>query len=724
MATLMQSFRRRLARLIDPTKNTISLPQQFLRYGSKKGMTPSWDEVIISDPDLYKGYSYAAIRNRANTTARIAMENVRTEAKDDQLIHPYLEILTESPTFSDYYFWYAISTFLDLEGVFYLYALRNFDGMRYGDIQEFKLLNPYYIRRMLSPDKLTVVGYTEFRAGMKREIPIQQIIEMRELNPFSENDPYAMTDAAKPAQFTLMSAGDFTRQTLKNNINAPGILSTDVIMTQEQFENFTSRVKEHTKGEPLFGNGAGALEWKDMTVNLKNAELGTVNEVSRDELFTVLGQSKTNMGIEQSGTTRDTAKVQKDLFVENQVLPRIQLIIDALNQDYKNNYMADYKRTEAVIKIDNPNATDQDAEMKETDVTEKQYDIYKKLVNDGYDPKLAASYVAGEITLEKLGSPTNEPKVQSPDGIINFKQFRKMVEDVIDKKNNIVNVNIDQKEKKIESEENQFEKEKTGVISQQQGALQNAITNIDTELIADAITRIRDKMSKNAASANAGPFATEGDLITQTSKKQYVNDLKAVLEAFENVVMSFEGGKQMRDRVGEYSKPGIFGFDSGIKKYIKSISKKAAESHIDTISSRLFEQVRDAAREGKGVDVLINDIKNKYAKDIVETRAKAIARTETNRAFTRAQYEADIQFIRQNKLQGKAYKKWVTRSDNPCPFCQSLANEPAVPFQKSFRDIGDTLHVDGQELEIGFEDLYAGNAHTNCSCSYELIFRD
>ena len=133
---------------------------------------------------------------------------------------------------------------------------------------------------------------------------------------------------------------------------------------------------------------------------------------------------------------------------------------------------------------------------------------------------------------------------------------------------------------------------------------------------------------------------------------------------------------------------------------------------------------REAALSGKSQADIIKEVLNKYDKTITETRAKTIARTETNRAFTRAQYEADRQFINQNNLSGRAFKRWQTRSSKPCQFCVSLEKQGLIPFTDSFKDLGDEIEVDGKTLKVGFEALQAGNAHPNCACIYELIIVD
>jgi len=212
--------------------------------------------------------------------------------------------------------------------------------------------------------------------------------------------------------------------------------------------------------------------------------------------------------------------------------------------------------------------------------------------------------------------------------------------------------------------------------------------------------------------------------LTETEKNQYIDELIAVLVIFYGVVMQFEGSKSMRKRTSEYTMTGQFTLDQTTKKYIKNISEKVADSHINTVVDDILVTARASALEGKSQAEIIRDIRDKYNETISETRAKTIARTETNRAFTRAQYEADRQFIKQNKLSKRAYKRWKTRSDNPCEFCKSLENGPLIKFADAFADLGDDIEVDGKTLPVNFETIEAGNAHTNCSCIYELVLLD
>lgn len=679
--SILNNLRKNIASLI--YKNQMSLPQEYLRYGNKQ-MKSDWTDLLMSDKDHYTGYSYAAIRNRSNIVSKLASENVKIEGAET---HPYLDLIWNSNTFTEYQFWHDISTYLDLEGVYYLMAVRAVAEGRVGNVQAFKLLNPYNIRRVLSQDKLSVAGYLESKKGMVREIPKEMIIEMRELNPFDDELPYAMTDASKDSQFTLKTAGDYTRHAIKGNINAPGIISTDIILPDQDFANFASRVKSHTKGEPIFGNGSGAIKWESMTQNLRDSALEVVNDVNRDQLFAVTGVSKTIMGIEQSGTTRETARVQKDLVIEGQAIPRVQMILDALNLDYSRYY----GEKKVYLLISNPNATDFDSNTKETLWKKSQFELYDMLIAKGYDSDIASQYVSGDIGIEELGEPTKKIEEAEP---------------------------IQEEDAEQALAVNQADT----IITRQQGGLQNAIVNIEGKVTAKVIERLRKKYSKTAVNAiEEAEEITETDLISKYDKKDFSNELALIIATFYGIIFTLQGEKAMKDRAREMGMPGDFSLDKEMRSYLKNIADKASRGHIDTISKDLYKIVKEDALTGKSLDEIISNIKRQYSDEITEQRAKAIARTETNRAFTRSQYEADRQFIEQNKLEGRVYKQWVTRSSNPCEFCQELASQPPIPFNQNFADLGDHLTVEGKELTIGFENVQAGTLHPNCQCEYKII---
>lgn len=760
----------------------------FLKYGNR-GRKIMWDEssnVKMSDVEFYKGYSYAAINNRANKVAQLAEENLKTKAADkmmadararnEDIVHPYLTLIDESDDFTNYEFWYAISTYLDLEGVYYLMAVRAVSPSLIGNVQSFVMLNPYNVQRVINKETMQVGGYIETVNGMQREIPKEMIIEMRKLNPFSNDTNFAMTDAAKDSQFTLQQANDYTRSSLKNNLSAPGIITTDVLMDREMFQNFQARVLSQEKGAPLFGNGAGSINYEPMQIDMDKAALLDINKMSRDQLFAVTGVSPSTLGIDESGTTRDVSKTQKDKFIEDHIMPQMQLIFDALNQDYKKYYKKEWDKNKYRIYVDNPLSADKDAESKDIEMADSSYKLYDQLVADGYDRDIAAKYSAGEITLEELGEPTNEPRPnpiveaamlkagdnpQNPN-LVAPKEDTKKKDDTSKKKpsdekkiESLLTQNHEEFEHEHEIDmaiiKNAFDSETNQLIDTQQASLENGIQNVEGEVVAKILTKVQ--RTKNA-------FDEQSDMMSARDKAMFINELTVLVAGYYSALFPVFANQLIKTRAKEFGQQGNFRMTNAIKRYIQVTARRASDSHINTIINDIqkvahdayeeelarhlkdakdtgksgaesYEYARKRALEGASQQRIISEITTKY-QDISKNRAKTIARTETNRAFTQSQFQADVQFLKDTGMMENAYKQWVTRSENPCPYCLELESRGPIPFNENFESMGAELHYDytkkngeivKRTLKIDYEDLEAGNAHVNCQCKYKLLIK-
>lgn len=426
----------------------------FLKYGHRR-MPSTWSTPEITDEDFYTGYGFAVVNKRANRSVTLGKKFLYTNAKEaiiakankdgDRITHPYLDIIRDSIDFSQRDFWYDISTYLDLEGVYYLMAVRTVTANgSVGNIQKFSLLNPYNVRQITN-SKGELGGYIENDPIKgQRAIPKEMMIVVRLLNPFDNNKTYSLADAARDSQFTMKQANDFAREAINGNLNAPGILSSAIELPDDQFDNFVERVKHHGRGEPLFGNGAGTVAWVDMQADLDKAALDKINSINRDALLAVSGISKSGMGVEEAGAGREVSKTQKDDFTENAVMPQIENIIDALNLDYRRYYDVDYKKYGYSIELDNPLETDRDAEKKDVEIRDAQFTLFNALVAKGYHRDIAAKYAKGLIDITDLGEPEEPEMPEEPTTpVIDPNIPAEDTKPVVDPKNSYKNKNFD-----------------------------------------------------------------------------------------------------------------------------------------------------------------------------------------------------------------------------------------------------------------------------------------
>lgn len=394
-------------------------PNAFLKYGNRK-MPSTWSTPEISDEDFYTGYGFAVVNKRANRSVVLGKNFLYTDAKEEiikkaneennRVTHPYLSLIQDSIDFAQRDFWYDISTYLDLEGIYYLMAVRTVTSSGVvGQVQKFVLLNPYNVRPVVNP-KGELGGYVEQNGNKQREIPKEMMIVIRLLNPFDQSRTYSLADAARDSQFTMKQANDFAREAIDGNLNAPGIIASAIELPDDQFDNFVDRVKNHGRGEPLFGNGAGTVTWTNMQTDLDKAALDKINNISRDTLLAVSGLSKTGVGVEESGTGREVSRTQKDDFTENAVMPQIENIIDALNLDYRRYYQELYKKNKYNIALSNPLETNKDAEQADVDIRDSQFALMQSLVDKGYAYDIASKYAKGLLDITDIGEAPEPPK--------------------------------------------------------------------------------------------------------------------------------------------------------------------------------------------------------------------------------------------------------------------------------------------------------------------------
>jgi len=600
----------------------------FLRYGTRGRpvLPPDWAEVKIADEDVYKGYPYAVIQKRANKVASLAKENLNTWVKPEALdifqkkqidpLHPYLKIIEDSTDFSTKQFWKTICIYLDLAGAYYLGVLRNkipsksldkknFPDL-YSDVSQFILLNPYEIKRVVNNDG-EVAGYLETKKdGRQREWPLHMIIPMRELNPFDSDKVWSMTDAAKEETYTLNQSGSYTRETLKGNLNAPGILTTDVILDDQKFADFAERVKLHTKGEPIFGNGAGSITWASMQQDLDKAALLDINEINRTALFAVSGTSKTALGIEQSGTTRETARVQTEQFISDTAQPRLEDIIDFLNLDYKKHYRNEYDKVGYWLEIQSAASRDYATETQATQMRQAQSDLAFSLMQKGYTMASSYDYAEGKIELSELElekgvdkpinpeqpeagsddentppeapqSPTSDDKQEDDTDTDETQNALEKIEGIephsdLKKSNSLEEVcTCGHDHGKVETYINELGEEEGKTLAESYEKFLSGLEKIQKETYKACVS----KLNRNAFE--------ESDIIGKLKKKRLTAELKGLIQNYWWILTPLLANSVLDERNQEYGENVKFVFTNALQSQVEANAEKVAEGHMTTI---------------------------------------------------------------------------------------------------------------------------------------------
>lgn len=690
-----------------PRKNAIgdNLANDFLKHGNRKVLDT--DLLAMADADLLKGYMYGAIKKRANRISTLGVESVKArdsvtmEEVPREQTHPYLKLIDSSPTFTTNKFFKAFSYFTDLKGVSYILAVRNYDASRaqpYGEVQEFQILNPYKVRRVLNSAG-EVGGYVEHKGNTAREIPKEMVIVTYAFNPFDMEDGLSMSDAAMESNYLLRTASTFTRRAIKNNVGQRGLLSTDIIMDDKEFENFKARVETSAGegvGKFLYGNGPGALSYVDMQIDLDKLALDKVRDTAQEELFAVSGMSKTMFGIEQSGVTRDSSATIKELFTENEAIPSLQDLVDSLNQDYRNSYKAEYENNPIELFIDSPLKQDADRDLKQAQVVKTKTEAAALLVRAGFDP----AEVLKLLELEEIayvGPPANLPSSRG---------------DSLDDEDN------DKEDPDVTTES--LDTKLQAVIDSHQSTFETNVVQIDGRVLEAAIRKLK-RVKQNAL---------EEDVLYKTDAEKLERDLMLVTAALALTIIPLFATQTTKARLKQYGKTTDFTMTPAVTRTVKAHAGLVAASHLKTVSGDIYKYARELSLQGKTLPEIESALRAKFTDRVSRQRAKTLSKTETLYGVRESQYQADLQFLKQNDMLGKAYKRWVTRSGKPCELCKKMEGTE-VPFEENFLELGDTVTADvvGKDatsrktMVVDFEPVGTAALHPNDECTYDLVIK-
>ena len=395
-----------------PNKNNIeninknSIATDFLRRGNFKTRQDVALDQKYNPEMTVNGWMFAALNARSDAFGEFCEENIITESKKgENLYHPYLQLIEESKEIPEYEFWKRAISDYDNYGQMFFFILRRVVYDKNGEIEHIGLPTRIDI---LNASKMTIltrngkiVGYKEqIDSTHKREYSADQIIRVINPHPRDPEVPYSIYDAAKDYQYTINKGTEFAQNALINNMNTPGILSTTEVLNDEEYDNLISRINSHEPGKAIVTDGTGNLTYTSISQSLDQAALPTLTELSRQTIFAVTGTSKTVLGIEESGVTRDTSKVQDRKFIKRAIAPVAKRVISAFNFDYRVKYPELYKQNQ--IKMVIKPLYDAQETQEQFDTQKKLFDDITEIVYSGYTKESAEDFMYGDISFTDL----------------------------------------------------------------------------------------------------------------------------------------------------------------------------------------------------------------------------------------------------------------------------------------------------------------------------------
>lgn len=631
------------------TQTTNSVANDFLRRGNFKTKQDVQLDQKFNPEMTVNGWMYAALNIRSDAFGEFCEENIVSESeKQENLYHPYLKLIEESKEIPEYEFWKKAISNYDNYGLIYFFVLRRVVKDKDGTIQHIGL--PTKINILSSP-KITalthdgkIVGYREqIDATHKREFAPEQIIRVINPHPRNQDEPYSIYEAAKDYQYTINKGTEFAQNALINNINTPGILSTSEVLNDEEYDNLISRINSHEPGKAIVTDGTGNLTYTSISQSLDQAALPTLTELSRQTIFAVTGTSKTILGIEESGVTRDTSKVQDKKFIKRAIAPVAKRIISAFNFDYRVRYPELYKQNGVKMVI--KSIYDAAETSEQFDVQKKLFDDITEIVYSGYTKESAEKFMYGDISFTDLELDAEDAQ-DIEDEQDDIDKNPEEPEKTEEKEENdgsektLQHIHIENQESEMHNHTSsddyymkalKFHVNEQGELDEYGKSVENKIKQAKNNLLKEIRTIQLQAIRESSSKLSVNAFDYE-DIRTEEQEDTIYNKIKNALRKYwflilpligkERVVEDKNSIKILKEDNPDLTEEEIQEKNEEIKKaevnllgtkkvkdYIEQVSEKAAKSHTNTIYKTILDAVNKAENK---------ILRNLFAKEYIE----------------------------------------------------------------------------------------------------------
>ncbi len=301
--------------------------------------------------------------------------------------------------------------------------------------------------------------------------------------------------------------------------------------------------------------------------------------------------------------------------------------------------------------------------------------------------------------------------------------------------------------------------------------------DLATEQFKQSVQRVDSQLLMQYVQAvQNGSYAEAEAILENAQESQQVNTLMFALLTIGTILLPIYAYQRILNLLQRFGLHTVFARTDSSKEVIKEQAEKGAKSHVQTIARDLkhslddaidteltnpvieaavkdkFERLAPLDKKEYLREVNENEAIYKYARDqilsgetrqsviknlqenfsaVSKRRANVIAGNESNRVFNVSQFEADEQFLAQNKLTDKAYKRLVSNTGTPEALCKSIieaTHKNPIPFKQDFVAFGKTYTFKDErgkskKFKASYEHLKSGTIHVGCKCRYELLIK-
>ena len=530
-------------------------------------------------------------------------------------------------------------------------------------VKEIYLLNPAQVEIVLDGEG-EVSGYKLHKNnGEIVPLELEEIIHDKRPNPFNPHRGLSVLERAAVYVDTEINTANFTLNYIKNNASPSGIVTLSEDMDRDTFKQFAQQWREGYEGPQNAGKTAfirgSQADFVSVGATLKDIDQKITREMAKDDVLMMFDVPKPLLGAtDDKGFGRGNIETLKYIFAENKIDPMMNRL------DYIYEQISEGFRGEGSIKVCHDSPIPED----------KEFDLKK--AQTGVNVWLTVNEVRAMQGLEPI---EGGDELKAPSNTIELSAKKKTYK-VIPKQKEI--------KKTLEDNPEEFRKSLIDTNKEYERKLKDAISD----------------------------FADD-------QKKVVIGNIKATSKSYEDWLFNI---KEDSEKLAEILLPLILGlvaaqskdvtnWISGEEVVMTPVMEAVFKARVFDIAgvtnaetaTRLAQTLAEGQANHESLAKLKKRVVAEYD-DLQGYRAERIARTESLKASNLTAKE----IYRQN---GYTQVKWFTNPD-ACKFCATMQGKK-VGVTESFKKVGDSVKIEGGQMDIMYDDIDAPPLHPNCECS-------
>lgn len=603
----------------------------------------------------YRGWVYACVNAISEEVGTLELKLMRITADGKQEVtkHIALDLLNNvNPFMSSSDLLLSTQAYLDLAGDAFWYLP---PGSVTRKPAEIWVLDP--TRMSVIKNSQTFIGGYSYKneAGQEIPLPVNQVIQFKRFNPLNRYRGIGTVQAAAMAIDIDTFSAQWNKTFFANSAVPSAVLETEGTLTEEQF----NRIKASWDVSHVGAENAhklailqGGLKFKSMNLSQKDMDFLEQRRFTRDEILGIFRVPKTVLGITED-VNRANAEASEFVFAKRVVKPRMQFIVDRLNEFYIPLFGEDPIKLFFEFVDPVPENVELDLRRFETGLRSGFLTINEVRAEEGLPPVKNGNTAFISSILIPLG------QVEEPAGKAVKKIRDKATEDRIEKRRQFLINEIKRRKPKF-----------------------MAILNQAGDQIANAVESFGEKNVKAKVDDITRVAFRDYDIVVGSLKEELTDTLETSLK---------QAGRAALIRAGAES---TFDLENPrVTSFLQEHALQSANSISGSLKDAVKQEILDGVDEDLGPAAIARNIRGFFDAES-SFRAQRIARTEVVSGFQEGNLEGYLQ------SGNVVSKKWLTAGDELVDD-DCLANEAdgEIPLDAGFSS-GD----------------FAPPVHPNCRC--------